>query len=125
MPFTQFSDARWEPAAYKQAIIDSAYRALREALNVPEDDQFVTIAEHDMANFRYGARYLNVERSDVVVHPYGRIRYQNTQPRNILVKRSTKLVAESPGVRKEDVFVNILESAKQNWSLGNGVASFV
>ena len=38
-------------------IIDSLYRAMREALNVPENDQFMTITEHDAANFRYGNAY--------------------------------------------------------------------
>ena len=42
------------PEAYRQAIFDSLYRAMRETCNVPEDDQFMTIREHDAANFRYG-----------------------------------------------------------------------
>jgi 4-oxalocrotonate tautomerase len=39
---------------------------MREALNVPEDDQFLTITEHDAANFRYGHGYGLARSTDVV-----------------------------------------------------------
>ena len=53
-----------KPAAYREAVIDSFYRAMRDALGVPQDDQFITITEHEPANFRYGASCLGVARSD-------------------------------------------------------------
>jgi phenylpyruvate tautomerase PptA (4-oxalocrotonate tautomerase family) len=115
-----------KPPAYRQAIIDSLYRALREALDVPEDDQFVTITEHDAANFRYGAHYLGVARSDDLL--YIRVTVFDTrtvEQKKALYKRLAELLGENPGVRPEDVFVNVLEARKENWSLGNGVASFL
>ena len=33
-------------------------------------------------------------------------------------------LAEQPGVRAEDVFVNLVEVVKENWSFGNGVAQY-
>ena len=62
MPLLHISLRAGKPEAYRQAILDSLYRAMREALDVPEDDQFMTISEHDAANFRYGAAYLGVAR---------------------------------------------------------------
>jgi hypothetical protein len=29
------------------------------------------------------------------------------------------------GIRKEDVFINLVETAKENWSFGNGIAQYV
>src|SRR5215475_10614847 len=55
-----------KPEAYRQAIFDSLYRAMRETLDVPEGDQFMTISEHDAANFRYGAAF-GIARSDDLV----------------------------------------------------------
>ena len=34
------------------------------------------------------------------------------------------LLRDSPGVRPEDVFVNLVEVAKENWSLGHGLAQY-
>lgn len=125
MPLAHISLRAGKSDAYRQAIFDGLYRAMREALNVPEDDQFMTITEHDAANFRYGSSYLDVARSDDLV--YIQITVFNTrtaEQKQALFKRLVELLGESPGIRREDVFVNILESAKENWSLGLGVASF-
>ena len=67
MPLTHISLRAGKPEDYRQAIFKSLYRAMRETFDVPEDDQFMTITEHDRANFRYGASYLRVSRSDELV----------------------------------------------------------
>jgi 4-oxalocrotonate tautomerase family enzyme len=98
---------------------------MREALGVPEDDQFMTITEHDAANFRYGATCFGVARSDDLVYIQITVFDTRTaEQKKALFERIAKLLGESPGIRPEDVFVNILEAAKENWSVGNGLASF-
>jgi 4-oxalocrotonate tautomerase len=125
MPLTHIHLRSGKPESYRQAIFDSLYRALREALGVPEDNAFMTITEHEGANFRYGPRYLGIARTDDLV--YFQITVFDTRTREqklALYRRLTELLAESPGIRPEDVFVNVLDAAKENWSLGNGVAQF-
>ena len=68
MPLIHISLRAGKPEAYRQAIFDSLYRAMRETLDVPEDDQFMTIREHDAANFRYSASCYGVSRSEDVVY---------------------------------------------------------
>jgi phenylpyruvate tautomerase PptA (4-oxalocrotonate tautomerase family) len=124
MPITHISMRAGKPEAYRQAILDSLYRALREALNVPEHDQFMTITEHDAANFRYGP-YLDIARSDDLL--FIQITVFNTrtfEQKTALYRRIAELLGESPGVRPEDVFVYVLEAAKENWSIGHGLAQF-
>lgn len=126
MPIAHIALRAGKPAAYRQAIFDALYRAMRDALEVPEDDQFMTISEHDAANFRYGASYLGIARSDDLVTI--RITVFDTRTREqkqALFRRIAALLGESPGIRSEDVFVVITEAAKENWSLGHGVAQFV
>ena len=67
MPLLHISLRAGKPEAYRQAIFDSLYRAMREALDVPEDDQFMIITEHDPSNFRYGNAF-DVNRSDDLVY---------------------------------------------------------
>jgi phenylpyruvate tautomerase PptA (4-oxalocrotonate tautomerase family) len=125
MPILHISLRAGKPETYRRAIFDSLYRAMREALNVLEDDQFMTITEHDAANFRYGATCFGVKRSDDLV--YIQITVFDTrraEQKKALFKRVAELLGESPGIRPEDVFVNVLEAAKENWSVGNGLASF-
>jgi len=125
MPLIHISLRAGKPEAYRQAIFDSLYRAMRETFNVPEDDQFMTIWEHDAANFRYGASYLGIARSDDLV--FIQISAMNTrtvEQKKALFRRIAELLGESPGIRPEDVFVNLIEGAKENWSLGHGLAQY-
>jgi len=125
MPLIHISLRAGKPGVYRQAIFDSLYRAMREALDVPEDDQFMTIREHDAANFRYGASCFGITRSDDVV--FIQITVFNTrtaEQKKALFRRTAELLGESPGIRPENVFVNVLESAKENWSVGHGLAQF-
>ena len=125
MPLLHISMRAGKREAYRQAIFDSVFRAMRETFNVPEDDQFMTITEHEAANFRYGASYLDVARSDDLV--YIQITASNTrtvEQKKALFRRIAELLGESPGIRPEDVFANLVEVPKENWSLGNGLAQY-
>ena len=125
MPLVHISLRAGKPEGYRQAIFDSVYRAMRETFNVPEDDQFMTITEHDAANFRYGASYLGIARSDDLV--FIQISAMNTrtvEQKKALFRRIAELLGESPGIRSDDVFVNIVEGVKENWSLGRGLAQY-
>lgn len=125
MPLLHISMRAGKPAACRQAIFDSVFRAMRETFNVPEDDQFMTITEHEAANFRYGASYLDVARSDDLV--YIQITASDTrtvEQKKALFRRIAELLGENPGIRPEDVFANLVEVAKENWSLGNGLTQY-
>lgn len=120
MPLVRISLRAGKPEGYRQAIFDAVYRAMRETLNVPEGDQFMTITEHDAANFRYGNAF-GVDRSHDLV--YIQITVFDTRTgaqKSALFGRIAELLGDSPGVRPEDVFINILDSAKENWSVGHG-----
>ncbi|MBO9329148.1 tautomerase family protein [Achromobacter xylosoxidans] len=125
MPLVHISLRTGKPEAYRQAIFDGVYQALRETYDVPDDDQFMAMTEHDAANFRYGATYLGVDRSDDVV--FIQITASNTrsaQQKTALFARIAGRLAASPGMRADDVFVSLVEVAKENWSLGRGLAQY-
>jgi phenylpyruvate tautomerase PptA (4-oxalocrotonate tautomerase family) len=124
MPIVHIQLRAGKPEAYRQAIFDSLYRALREALSVPEGDQFMTITEHDAANFRYGAAF-GITRSDDLVYIQITVFDTRTaEQKKELFRRIAELLGESPGIAPEDVFVNIFDAAKENWSVGHGLAQF-
>ena len=125
MPLTHISLRAGKPEAYRQAIFDGLYRAMRETFNVPENDMFMAITEHDTANFCYGASYLGVSRSDDLI--LVQITVSNTRgmgQKKALFRRIAELLSEKPGIRPEDVFVNLVEFVKENWSLGRGLAQY-
>ena len=124
MPLIHINLRAGKPEAYRQAILDGLYRAMRETLNVPEDDQFMTMTEHEAANFRTGTAYGIARSADVVYIQITVFDTRTTEQKKALFKRTAELLGKNPGIRPEDVFVNVLESAKENWSVGHGVAQF-
>lgn len=125
MPLTHISMRTGKSEAYRQAVFDSLGRAMHGTFNVPEDNQFMTITEHDAMNFRYSATYLDIARSaDLIFIQITANNTRSVEQKKALFQRIAGLLGESPGVRPEDIFVNIVEVAKENWSLGHGLVQY-
>lgn len=125
MPLTHISMLRGKSDCYQQAVFDSVGHALHETFNVPKGNQFMVIHEHDPVSFRFGASFLGIERSTDLL--YIQITANNTrtlEQKKQMYQRITELLGANPGVRPEDVFINLIEVAKENWSLGNGLAQY-
>jgi phenylpyruvate tautomerase PptA (4-oxalocrotonate tautomerase family) len=125
MPLTRIALRAGKPVEYRKALTDSIQRALVATFNVPKDDIFMLITEHEAGNFVYDNQYLNVERSDDLVMI--QITLNNTrtlEQKRVLYKRMADELAESPGLRREDVLINLVEVLKENWSFGNGIAQY-
>ncbi len=124
MPRLHISLKAGKPEAYRRTILDSLYQSMRETLTVTEDNQFMTITEHEGANFRYGNAY-GVTRSDDLI--YIQIILFNTRTldqKRAFYARVAQLLGEKLGIRSDDVFINLIESPKENWSVGHGLAQF-
>ena len=125
MPLVRVSLRRGKPDDYKRAIGDGVYRALRETFTVPEEDRFVTVSEHSESEFQFSKTYMDIARTDDLV--ILQITVSNTrsvEQKKALFARIVELLAQKPGLRKEDVFINLVEVRKENWSFGNGVAQY-
>jgi hypothetical protein len=125
MPLTRVSLRRGKPAAYRQAILDGLYQAMRETFNVPVDDYFMLVTEHDAADFHCSPTYLGVARSDdlVVIE----LTVNNTRTvaqKKALYRRIAEKLGGNPGLRPEDVFINLVETLPENWSMGHGLAQY-
>ncbi len=125
MPLTHISLRSGRSEAVRQAICDSVHAAMHETYDVPDDNEFLAITEHDAANFRYSKTYLGIARSDDVV--LIQMTANNTRTpaqKQALFRRMAQLLEERAGLRPEDVFVNLVEVPKENWSLGLGLAQY-
>jgi len=119
MPLTRISLRRGKPAAYRKAIREGLYRAMREALDVHEDDRFILIHEHDEVDFDYGANWLGIARSDNLVIIQFTVHSTRTlAQKKALYRRTVELLTENPGLRPEDIFINVVQVLPENWSAG-------
>jgi 4-oxalocrotonate tautomerase len=126
MPLTRVSLRRGKPAAYRKAILEAVYRAMRESFDVPDEDRFMVISEHDDENFSYSANYLGIERTDDLVLIQLTVSNTRTvEKKKALYRKIVDNLAADPGLRPEDIFINLVEVLPENWSFGHGIAQYV
>src|ERR1700761_2601434 len=101
MPLTRIALRAGKPAQYRKALTDSIQRSLVDTFNVPKDDIFMLITEHEDGNFVYDKQYLNVERSDDLVIIQITLNDTRTlEQKKALYQRMADELAESPGLRR-------------------------
>jgi 4-oxalocrotonate tautomerase len=125
MPLVRVSLRQGKSAAHKQAIGDGIYRAMLETFDVPKEDRFIIVSEHSESELQFSRTYLDIARSDDLV--IIQITANNTRTvdqKKALFARIAELLSQDPGLRKEDIFINLVEVAKENWSFGNGIAQY-
>jgi 4-oxalocrotonate tautomerase len=123
MPLVRIALRRGKPVAYRRAIADAVHRAMVETINVAPTSRFQIITEHAPEDLIYDPTHLNIQRSDDVVFIQITLAAGRTpEQKRALYKRMVALLAENPGLRPQDVFINLVDAPRENWSLGNGDA---
>ena len=125
MPLVRVSLRRGKSAAYRKAVLDGIYRAMRSAFDVPEEDRFMVMSEHDEPDFSYSNNYLGIARSDdLILIQIAANDTRTTDQKKAFYRQIVENLKADPGVRPEDVFINLVEVVKENWSFGNGIAQY-
>jgi 4-oxalocrotonate tautomerase len=125
MPFVRIDLRRGKSAAYRQEIGRVVYEALL-AVGVPQNDRFQVISEHEATDFVFDPDYLGVHRTDdLVMIQIAWNEGRTLEQKQTLYKAIAEGLAATPGLRPEDVLINLVEVKKENWSFGNGVAQYV
>ena len=125
MPLVRISLRKGKPASYRRKIGDAIHRALVETIDVPAKDRFQIITEHDPEDFVFDREYLGIARSRELVL----VQITLSAGRSLYLKRTlyrtiAARLAAAVQLRPEDVWINLVEVAKENWSFGNGIASY-
>lgn len=125
MPLVRISLRQGKPAGFGKKIGAVVYRTMVDTINVPPHDNFQVISAHDSDNLIYDPEYLDIPRSDDVVF----IQITLNEGRTVEMKKAFyKALAErlnqELNLRPEDIFINLVEVKKENWSFGNGIAQY-
>lgn len=121
MPLVRIDLSSDSPETLGTAIGELIYQAMRDTINVPADDKFQIVTRHAAGELVRPASYLGIEYSAGLVM----IQVTLNHGRSIDLKKAFyRRVADDLhgqlGIRREDVFINLVEVAKENWSFGNG-----
>ncbi|OKH87925.1 tautomerase family protein [Thalassospira sp. TSL5-1] len=122
MPFTRISLLAGKSPEYLAAVSDSLDRALVACFEVPENDRFVAIHQHQPGELIFDRSYCGGPRSDDYIFFHittGMARSAGTKA--AFYQRLADNLAVSPGVRPEDVMVAIVNATFDDWFFSAGV----
>ena len=126
MPLARIDLIEGKPAQYRKTISDVVYTAMVEILKAPENDRFQVIAEHDESSFIYDPTFFGISRSkDEIFVQLTLAKGRTLEQKRGFYKRVADDLHDRLGVRREDVFISLVETGREDWSFGNGEASLV
>ena len=122
MPIVRIDISKHASPETVQAVSDTVYQAMTEVGNVPPNDKFQVVTRHAPEELIFPADgYLGIRYSPSIVF----IQVTWNAGRTIGVKKAFYAavadgIHQKTGIRKEDVFINLIDVARENWSFGNG-----
>ena len=88
-------------------------------------DRFQIITEHPPEELIVDRTYLGIERSaDCVLIQVFLNEGRTTELKKAFYQAIADGLNRRLGLRKQDVFINLVEVKKENWSFGNGEAQY-
>jgi len=121
MPLVRIDLSKKHSESFAQHVGDIIYNVMREQISVPDDDKFQIITRHDAAELNIPKSYLGIEYSDEIIFIQATISFgRSIDLKKKLYKAICETLVQKLNVRPQDVFINLLEVSKENWSFGNG-----
>lgn len=100
--------------------------ALREHFNVPQEDFFQVFHAHKASEFYYSPNYLNIERTDGLLYIQITLKSGRSQEQKMsFYSKLAETLSSTLGIRKEDVFVVLVDTEFEDWTFGNGIAQMI
>src|SRR6202046_5359417 len=125
MPLVGISLRAGKSEKYRRAVARGVQRAMVQGPAVPEQDRFKIITEHPPSGLIYDPTYLGIQRTnDIVMVQITLSTGRKLAQKRQLFKRMAEILAENPGLRPEDLMINLVEVAWENWSFGKGGAQY-
>lgn len=125
MPLVRISLREGKSEQYRRAVADGVHQAMVEAIDAPPEDRFQIITEHSANDLIYDPSYLGVDRNaDIVIVQITLSAGRKPPQKRRLFQRMAEILAANPGLRPQDLMINLVETTWENWSFGNGEAQY-
>jgi 4-oxalocrotonate tautomerase len=122
MPLARIDISDKATSAVVRVVSDSIYKAMVEVANVPVHDKFQVVTRHSSDEIIYPSEgYLGIQYTpDLVVIQVTWVSGRSTEVKKNFFQQIASEIHEKGGIRKEDVWISLIESGREDWSFGNG-----
>jgi 4-oxalocrotonate tautomerase len=122
MPLARIDVSKDAPPERIKVVSEAIYSAMVEIANVPLHDKFQVVTRHAADEIIYPKEgYLGLTYTgDLILIQITWIGGRSIEVKKKFYKRIADEIYERTGVRKEDVWINLVDDAREDWSFGNG-----
>ena len=125
MPLVRISLREGKSEQYRRALADGVHQAMVESIDAPAQDRFQIVTEHAPGDLVFDPSYLGIDRSENIVIVQITLSAGRKPPqKRKLFQRMAEILAKCPGLRPQDLMINLVETTWENWSFGNGEAQY-
>jgi phenylpyruvate tautomerase PptA (4-oxalocrotonate tautomerase family) len=126
MPLVRIALRKGHPAGFGRKVGQVVYEAMVDTIGVPQNDLFQIVSEHDEEHLIFDPGYLGIPRSAGFIVIQATISEgRPLERKQALYRAIAERLKARLGVRPQDIFINLVEVKKENWSFGNGIAQYV
>jgi len=123
MPLVRISHAAGHPPAFAEQLSKGVHDAMVETFDVPPDDFFQVVTEHT-GGLKVTSSFLGIAHGGAPVFVQitcseGR----SPEKKKALYATIVENLADA-GVPRADVIINLVETKRENWSFGEGLAQY-
>lgn len=124
MPLVRIDLPAGRSAQEREAIVDVVYDALVSEANVPANDRFMILNEHEQGTLVMDPTYVVDRTPEALVIQITLNGGRTVEVKKRLYRAIADGLHERIGIGTEDVFIGLVEVAKENWSFGLGEAQY-
>lgn len=126
MPLVRVSLQQGKSPEEKKTIATSIYEAMRETINIPENDRFVIFNEGASWDVDVDSTFMGMNRdAGAMVVEITLRKGRSREMKQALYRRIAERLKESAGVDGKNIMIVLRENESEDWSFGNGVAQYV
>ena len=122
MPLARIDLSKEAPPERVRVVSEAIYRAMVEVANVPLHDKFQVVTRHAPDEIIYPEEgYLGLYYTrDLIIIQITWVSGRSVDVKKKFFRRIADEIHEKAHVRKEDIWINLVDTNREDWSFGDG-----
>ena len=122
MPLARIDVSKDAPLERIKVVSEAIYSAMVEIAHVPLHDKFQVVTRHAADEMIYPTEgYLGMNyTTNLILIQITWVGGRSTEVKKKFYKQIADEIHERAHVRKEDIWISLVDSAREDWSFGNG-----
>ena len=122
MPLVRIDISKSASRERVRDVGDAVYNAMIAVANVPNYDKFQVVTRHGPDEIIYPEEgYLGIDYTpDLIIIQVTWVGGRSTEVKKKFYQHIVDEIHAKQGVRKQDIYISLVDSGREDWSFGNG-----